>query len=68
MPVTIPDELTEAIVLSLLLHVPPDADSVKETDASWQTVAVPLITPAVGVGVTFTFAVATAVPQLLVTE
>jgi hypothetical protein len=63
-PVTIPEDVpTVAIVLSLLLQVPPLAASVRAVVAPAQTVVVPVIGDA---GTTFTVVTAVDEPQLLV--
>ena len=63
-----PAEVTVAIELSLLLHAPPVTASLKVIVEDSHTVVVPVIEPAFGNGLTVTAVVATAVPQLLVTE
>ena len=65
-PVTLPDASTVATVVTVLLHAPPVAASLNPVVAPAQTVAVPVIVPADGNGLTLTIAVASAVPQPLV--
>ena len=68
-PVTTPDAVTVAIAVLLLLHTPPAAASEKAVVDPEQMEDDPLvIVPAAGNGFTVTDAVATAVPQPLVTE
>ena len=67
-PNTWPEPSTVAIEVVLLLQMPPVAPSVKEVDEPAQTVAVPLIVPAEGNGLTVTTCMAAAVPQPFVTE
>ena len=66
-PLTIPDELTVALAVLLLLHVPPAVASLNVVVAPLHTDAVPVIVPAVGAALTVTTLVATAAPQLLIT-
>jgi hypothetical protein len=58
----------EAIALLLVAHVPPGTVSVKVVLVPAHKVVVPSIEPGVGAGLTFTVAVATAVPHDVVTE
>ena len=53
-PNTWPEPSTVAIEVMLLLQLPPVAPSVKEIDTLAHTVAVPLIEPADGTGLTVT--------------
>jgi hypothetical protein len=66
-PPTVPDELTVATPVNVLLHIPPGAASLSDVVPDPQTVAVPVIVPGAGSGLTVTTIVAAAVPQLLVT-
>ena len=66
-PLTVPDVLTLATVILLLLHEPPLVLVSVIFDAS-QTVCAPSIVPAIGNGLTVTICVSVAVPQPLVTE
>ena len=50
MPVTMPEELTEAILVALLLHVPPVPDEVSVVEAPVQTDVAPEMVPAEGAG------------------
>ena len=65
MPVSIPVVLMVAIVVSLLLQVPPLTLSVRVLLLPGHTVVVPLMAPTDGGGVTVTKAVAIEMPQLL---
>jgi hypothetical protein len=67
MPVTTPLVLTVAIPAAPVLQVPPLAKLLNEVVLPAQIVAVPVIVPASGSGLTVTICVATAVPQLFVT-
>jgi hypothetical protein len=62
-PVTTPDVLTVAMVLSPLLHTPPEAVSASVVTEPMQTVGEPVITPALGNGEIVTIAVAAAGAQ-----
>lgn len=66
-PVTEPPDTVATDVLSLL-HTPPTVMSVSVMDEDSQTDDRPVIVPDTGSGFTVTVAVATAVPQELVTE
>jgi hypothetical protein len=56
-PPTVPEALPiVAIMVELLIHVPPDEASASVAVAPWQTVAVPVM--AKGTGLTVTIAVA----------
>lgn len=67
-PFTIPvDAPTVAIVLLLLLQVPPLTVEVSVAGVPVHTLDGPLMVPAVAPALTVTVVVATAVPQLLVT-
>ena len=66
-PLTVPSVPTVAIAPLEVLQVPPAAASVSAVVEPAHTVAVPVIAPAVGNGLTVTVAVAAAVPQPLVT-
>ena len=55
---TTPELFTVALVLSLLLHVPPEAPSVSEIWEPVQTDEAPVIEPALGTVTTVTDAVA----------
>ena len=66
-PVTVPPALTVATAVLALVQVPPAAVSVSVVLAPAHTVVVPPMVPAAAAGLTVTFCVATAVPQLLVT-
>ena len=66
-PVTIPDMPIVATAVLLLLHTPPVVVLLNVIVAVAQTIAVPVIVPATGNGLTVTFTVVVAVPQLLVT-
>ena len=66
-PVTIPDMPIVATAVLLLLHVPPVVVLLNVVVAVAQTIAVPVMVPATGSGLTVTSIVAVAVPQLLVT-
>jgi hypothetical protein len=65
--VTKPPELTDAIAALLVVHVPPVTASANNEELPGQAVVVPVITPAVGNGLTVTDVVAEAEPQLFVT-
>lgn len=67
-PYTTPEALTDAIDALLLVHTPPAIASVSVIVLPVHTVEGPEMVPAVAPLVTETAAVATAVPQLLVTE
>ena len=56
-----------ATAVAVLLHAPPIVASLKPVVEPAHTVAVPVIVPADGNGLTVTVAVAAAVPQPLVT-
>ena len=66
-PVTMPVLPTVATVVAVLLHAPPVVASPNPVVAPAQTVAVPVIVPADGNGLTVTTLIAAAVPQPLVT-
>ena len=66
-PVTTPVLATVAIPVALLLHAPPVVPLVNVVVPPAHTVAVPVIEPALGKGLTVTTLVTTALPQLLVT-
>ena len=68
MPVTIPPVLIVATERGVMLQEPPVADSVNVIVDPWQTLVGPEIDPATGNGLTATVYVATAVPQVEVTE
>ena len=63
-PFTTPVVPTVATTVFVLLHTPPVVTSVNVVDEPAITVAVPLIVPAAGKGLTVTTWVAAAVPQL----
>jgi hypothetical protein len=67
-PETTPPEVMVAVVGLLLDHVPPATVSDKVTVEDGHTEVAPVIAPANAAGVTEIVEVATAVPQLLVTE
>lgn len=67
-PVTTPEVFTVAILVAVLLQLPPVAGSVKFILAPAQTVCGPVITPATGSGFTVTTAVAATVPQVMATK
>ena len=66
-PVTTPEVLTEPTAGLVLLHAPPLVALVSEVLAPAHTIAVPVIVPASGRGLTVATCVAVAVPQLLLT-
>ena len=66
-PFTTPDAFTVATTVLVLLHTPPVVASVNVVDEPAIIVAVPLIVPAAGEGLTVITWVAAAVPQPLVT-
>ena len=66
-PLTTPEVLTVATRVLVLLQTPPVAASVNVVDKPAITVAIPLIVPAEGDGLTVTTFVTAAVPQLFVT-
>ena len=66
-PFTLPDPSTVATPVAVLLQAPPEAVSLKPVTELTHTVAVPVIVPADGNGLTVTTSVAAAVPQPLVT-
>ena len=66
-PLTTPEVFTVATRVLVLLHTPPVVASVNVVDKPAITVAVPLIVPAAGEGLTVITWVATAVPQPFVT-
>ena len=66
-PRTVPVALTVAIVVLLLLHVPPVTPSTKVDEEPGHTLVTPDIVPADGVVFTTTARKVSAVPQLLVT-
>ena len=65
-PITDPVLPTVAIVVAVLLHAPPVAASDKPVVEPTHTVAVPVMVPADGNGLTVTTSVAIAAPQPLV--
>jgi hypothetical protein len=66
MPVTTPVPVpTVAILVLLLVHIPPDIEELKVVVAPSHTVVVPLIAP--GVAITVTTCVAATEPQPFVT-
>ena len=67
-PVTRPVTSTVAVVVALLLQLPPGARSVSAVVAVTHTPGVPVIDPAETAAATVTTTVALAVPQLLITE
>ena len=66
-PVTFPVEITVAIAVELLAHVPPVILLLKLMKEPTQTAEAPLMVPAAGSGLTVIFADADAVPQPVVT-
>lgn len=66
-PVTLPEEITVAIAVELLAHVPPLILLLKLMKEPTQTAEGPLIVPAEGSGLTVIFADADAVPQPVLT-
>jgi hypothetical protein len=66
-PVTTPEEVTVAMPVSVLLHTPPGATSLREVVDDAHMVLAPVIVPAKGSAFTVTTLVAAAVPQPLVT-
>jgi hypothetical protein len=64
MPVTTPDELTFAMDIAELLHVPPEGELVSVTVAPAVTVDGPEIVPAEGMVYTETTNVEVAVPTV----
>ena len=66
-PVTVPVLPTVATVVAVLLQAPPVVASLNPVVAPAQTIAVPVIVPADGSGLTVTTLVAAVVPQPLVT-
>ena len=66
--VTIPEVLTVATEVLLLLHVPPVAVSLKVDGVPIQRLPEPVIVPGSGIGPTVMKAVATAKPQAFDTE
>ena len=62
-----PDVPIVATAVLLLVHAPPVVVLLNDVVAVAQTIAVPVIVPATGSGLTVTSIVAVAVPQLLVT-
>ena len=68
MPLTAPEEVTVATAVLVMLHTPPVVASVNAVDEPAQTLAVPLMEPADGKGVTVTACTAAEVPQPFVTE
>ena len=67
-PVTTPvEDPIVAIAVFTEVQTPPPIASVKAVVEPGQTVDVPVIVPAFGEELTVTIAIATAVPQLLVT-
>ena len=66
-PVTMPVLPTVATVVAVLLHAPPVVASLNPVVDPAQTIAVSVIVPADGSGLTVTTLIAAAVPQPLVT-
>ena len=66
-PLTSPLLFTVAAAVLVLLHMPPVVPSLNDVVEPTHTVAVPLIVPATGNGLTVTTCVAATVPQVLVT-
>ena len=66
-PLTRPLLFTVAAEVLVLLHAPPVVPSLNDVVEPAHTVAVPLIVPATGNGLTVTICVATVVPQVFVT-
>jgi hypothetical protein len=66
-PVITPVDETVKMVLLLLLHKPPLADSVRVDVEPVQRAPEPVIAPALGAGLTEIFVIALDVPQLFVT-
>ena len=66
-PVTVPVLPTVVTVVAVLLHAPPVVASLNPVVDPAQTIAVPVIVPADGKGLTLTTLIAAAVPQPLVT-
>jgi hypothetical protein len=66
-PLITPDASTVPMPVAVLLHMPLPAASLSGVVASSHTVAVPVMVPATGSGLTVATVVAAAVPQLLVT-
>ena len=62
-----PDVPIVATAVLLLVHAPPVVVLLNDVVAVAQTIAVPVIVPATGSGLTVTFTVVVTVPQLLVT-
>ena len=67
MPFTLPDPSTVATPVAVLLQAPPEVVSLKPVAEPAHTVAVPVIVPADGSGLTVIMSVAAAAPQPLVT-
>jgi len=66
-PLTTPDAFMVAMAVAALVHMPPGVASASEVVAAGHTVAVPVIVPATGRGLTVAIIVAAAVPHVLVT-
>ena len=66
-PFTIPEVLTVATTVFVLLHTPPEVASANAVDEPAVTVAVPVIVPAAGNGLIVIVEVAAAVPQPFIT-
>ncbi len=66
-PFTVPVDPTVAMLVALLLHVPPVVTLLKVMGVPIHTLAAPVMVPAVANAFTVTICVAVAVPQLLVT-
>lgn len=66
-PVTLPEVLTVATAVELLLHVPPVMLLLKLMKEPTHTAEAPVIVPASGSALTLIFADADAVPQPVVT-
>lgn len=66
-PVTVPELLTVAKAVLLLLHVPPLPDPLRLSVAPWHTLPPPVIVPADGSGLTVIAWKACTDPQLLAT-
>ena len=66
-PINKPVLVTVATAALLLLHTPPETDSVSALVAPTHIVVVPVIAPALADGLTVSTCVAATVPQLFVT-
>ena len=67
-PVTLPDASTVATPVTVLLQVPPVADSDNDTTSPAQMVDAPEITPGAGKPITDILAMVLAVPHAVLTE